>query len=233
MAENIVEWWRHFWDHADFWDAFWPSVWGALVGAGSAFALERRDRRNEQKAREIAECNRLMFTLIRMLSTLEDYEEQLFTLRKQRLKRDPEWNEIGALVGVTLRRPEFLLGEYTFLLEGKKAVATAEALNSIYVAEANFQAIVERLIERNQLWNEHCAYRAQRQYTRGEHGLNEVGAEKLLEARIKELTVWLKEDLPESIGIFRKLLPKLHIALALRYPKQTFLSFQPLPKPKE
>lgn len=76
---SILEWWRSFSEHTDFWNAFWPAVWGSLVGAAAAVALERRYRKQEIVSTQVGECNKLIFILGQMLSTLEDIQEAVST----------------------------------------------------------------------------------------------------------------------------------------------------------
>lgn len=125
MIGNIGAWWANFFEHPTFWNAFWPAVWGAVIGASTAFLLERRYRKHERIAREVGECNRLIFTLMQMLSALEDFQELLFDGPRKALGREPEWHEIGALPGAPKSGPDFVIGEYTFSLR----TATRKAMS--------------------------------------------------------------------------------------------------------
>jgi hypothetical protein len=231
--ESILDWWRNFWTHAQFWDSFWPAVWGALIGAAAATLLERRYRIRERISSEVGECNKLIFILGQMLSTLEDFNESLFENPRKKLKRAPEWNEIGALEGAPTQGPEFIIGEYTFLLEDDDPRSAAPyVLGRIYNAEANFRAIVARLNQRSQLWHEYNELRAATQFGRGEAALPGLASSAALTARLKELTCWLAEDIPESVAVFKKLLPELRAMLEVQYPKRHFIRLWPNDDPK-
>jgi len=226
--ESIFDWWRGFWNHTQFWDAFWPAVWGALIGAAAATWLERRYRTKERISREVGECNKLIFILGQMLSALEDINESLFENPRKRLGRAPEWNEIGALEGAPAVGPEFIIGEYTFLLEDDDPKSAAPyMLGRVYTAEANFRAILARLNQRSQLWHEHNELRAATQFGRGEAALPGYAGSAALAARLKELTSWLAEDIPESVALFKKIVPELRAMLEARYPKRHFIRLWP------
>ena len=226
--DSIPDWWARFGEHADFWNAFWPAVWGALVGAAAAVLLERHYRKQETVSSQIGECNKLIFILGQMLSALEDINESLFEGPRKRLGRAPEWNEIGALEGAPAAGPEFIIGEYTFLLEDDDPTSRAPlVLGRAYRAEANFKSILARLNQRSQLWHEFNEVRAAAQFRRGEDALPGITASAALTARLKEQTAWLAEDIPEEVESFKKLLAELRTMLAARYPKRHFIRLWP------
>jgi hypothetical protein len=225
--DSVLAWWRHFVEHAQFWDAFWPAVWGALVGAVAATLLERRYRVRERISKEVGECNKLIFILGQMLSTLEDINESLFVDRRKELGRDPEWDDIGALVGAPTQGPAFIIGEYTFLLEDDDPNSMAPAmLGRVYTAESNFKEILARLDERSLLWNQFLQYRGPT-FARGEEFLARMNEAAPIIARLKELTRWLAEDLPEAIALLKALVPNLREVLQVRYPKRRFVRLWP------
>jgi hypothetical protein len=222
--ESIADWWRTFWDHTEFWNAFWPACIGALAGAIVATSLTRLYRKRERIDREVGECNKLLFIVGRMMSALADINADLFERPRKKLGREPTWSDIGALEGAPDEGPDFIIGEYTFLLEDDDPKSLApQMLARVYTAEANFKAIIVRLHQRNQLWHEYNELRAPGRVARGEAGMPAVAATYAHTARIKELTEWLAEDLPESIKCFEKLLPELRVTLTKRYPKRRFI----------
>jgi hypothetical protein len=222
----IQDWWLTFWSHEHFWDAFWPSVWGAVVGALAAFYLEHRRRKAERNRREVGECNKLIFILGQMLSFLEDANDSMFELPTKKLGRRPKWEEIGALVGAPDRGPEFIIGEYTFLLENEGPDDRApDVLNDIYRVEGNFKALLGRLHLRNALWYDYSERRSVSQFMRGESGVAERAQAEALGKRINELTIWLEEDLRDSIAGLQKLMPQLRAALKVRFPGRSFIEF--------
>jgi hypothetical protein len=221
---SIADWWKTFWDHTEYWNAFWPAVWGALIGAIVATSLERCYRTRERTTGEVGECNKLLFILGRMLWALEDINDSLFVNQRKRLGREPAWNEIGAMEGAPAEGPEFIIGEYAFLLEDDDPSSLApQMLARAYTAEANFGAILSRLNQRSQLWHEYNETRAVGAFGTGEAAMPGIAASGVLSARVKELTIWLAEDIPESIESFRKLLPELRAMLTKRYPKRHFI----------
>lgn len=227
--QSISDWWRYFFYHTVFWDAFWPAVCGALVGASVAFSLEHQHRKRERIRHEVGECNKLIFILGQLLSFLEDAKESLFDTPAKKHGRAPTWDEIGAFVGAPDRGPEFIIGEYTFLLEDEISKDDApDVLNDIYRAEGNFKAILARINLRNELWYDFSEQRAASQFKRGESAIPDRAHSEALGKRISELTTWLAEDLPGAIESFKKLMPKLHAVLKARYPGRTFIDFWPV-----
>jgi hypothetical protein len=222
---SVADWWKTFWDHTEFWNAFWPALigglGGAVVGAVTVTSLEKLHRKRERLTREVGECNKLIFILGRMLWALGDINDSLFVNQRKKLGHDPAWNEIGALEGTPAEGPEFIIGEYTFLLEDDDPSSLApQVLTRAYTAEANFKSIIARVKERSELWHE---YSAMTPLGRGEDRLAGMAAAGALAARIKEQTAWLAEDIPESVKSFEKLLPELRTMLTKRYPKRHFI----------
>jgi hypothetical protein len=223
---SIVYWWKTFWDHTEFWNAFWPALIGglagAVVGAVTVTSLERLYRTRERLDREVGECNKLLFIVGQMLWALADINGWLFEGPRKKLGREPAWSEVGALEGTPDEGPEFIIGEYTFLLEDDDPESLApQMLTRVYTAEANFKAILARLHQRNQLWHEYKAMPPI--FGRGSEAIPGMAAAGALNVRLKEQTVWLAEDLPESIKSFEKLLPELRNMLTKRYPKRHFI----------
>jgi len=182
---------------------------------------------------EVGQCNKLIFILGQMLSTLEDIKTGLFDARREALGRDPEWHEIGALVGAPAEGPEFIIGEYAFLLQDDTPVERApEILGRIYYAEANFRQVLARLNERSQLWNEFLEHRAAGVFSRGEEALRTSGPSRALAARLTELTKWIEEDVTEWIPLFRSLFPDLYRVLNAKYPTKRFIRLWPQHDPK-
>lgn len=168
-----------------------------------------------------------------MLSTLEDINQSLFEDPRKQLGRAPEWDEIGALVGGPAEGPDFIIGEYTFFLEGDDPSGVApEMLGRIYNAEANFRQVLARVNERSRLWHEYNELRAAVQFGRGEAVLPRLATSAALTARLKELTGWLGEDLPKWIQSIRTVMPLLYKVLAAKYPKKRFIHLWPTDNPK-
>ena len=193
-------------------------------------ALSREQRRlNERRVgSEVGQCNKLIFILGQMVSTLEDIQEALFDDPKRKLGRDPNWNEIGALVGAPTEAPEFMIGEYAFLLEGEEPIERApEILGRIYNAEANFKQVLARLNERSLLWHQYNETRAAGMFNKGQEAVHALAASGSLIARLKELTTWLSEDLAEWIPAFKSVFPELYSVLNAKYPEKRFIRFWP------
>lgn len=227
MIDNIADWWRNFFEHPTFWDAFWPSVIGALTGAATAFILENRYRRRERVGREVGQCNRLLFTLGQMLSTLEDVHELLFTGPRQSLGREPMWHEIGALPGAPKAGSEFVIGEYDFLLEDRASEreATAKALTRVYFIVSRFNSALALVAERTDLYEQWRRFGMQAQL--GVEAAAAIMQRDVIGARVQQLTGMLLEDVPEAIGLFKEVIPQLREALALRYPRRQFIRLWP------
>ncbi|MEX2125976.1 MAG: hypothetical protein WD795_18950 [Woeseia sp.] len=227
--DNIAEWWANFFEHATFWSAFWPAVWGAVVGAAAAFLLERRYRERERIAREVGECNRLIFTLGQMLSTLEDFQEVLFEHPRKAHGREPKWNEIGALPGAPTSGPAFVIGEYTFLLEDRDTTSdTPKVLGRAYFAASRFNSALALVHERTALYDRHQLQRVATQFSVGSEAAPGIIETEALGKRIEQLTMMLAEDLPEAIDIFRTVLGQLHETLSARYPGRQFINLSPM-----
>ena len=85
-----------------------------------------------------------------MLWALADINDDLFERTREKLGREPSWNDIGALEGAPDEGPDFIIGECTFLLEDNDPKSLApQMLTRVYTAEANFKAIIARLHKRN------------------------------------------------------------------------------------
>lgn len=205
----------------DFWNAFWAAVFGALAGTAAAFALERRRRDAERVRYELGQCHILLFIVIRMASTLRDFQEQLFEPIDG---RERVWPEIGALSGAPLHGPEFAFKDYAFLLDGSETKSDAPGLlNKVYVATINFQANVDRLHERNELWNQLQHVRMGAAFARGDAGVEATGQSFALQRRIVELTQWLRDDVPEGIAEIDALQPILQGVIRARFPGKHFI----------
>jgi len=204
-------------------------VLGALVGAITAFSLERWYRKRERIAREVGECNKLIFILGQMLTALLVINDGLFEEPRKKLGRAPNWDEIGALDGAPTEGPDFIIGEYTFLLEDDDPISlTPYVLGRIYAAESEFRAILGRVSERSRLWHEFNETRVAARYMASAAELPGIAASTtLLTARIKELTTWLATPLPEAIETLKKIIPELRTALTKRYPKGRFIFLWP------
>ncbi len=223
---SVVDWWNTFWDHTEFWNAFWPALigalGGALVGAIAVTSLERMYRNRERMDREVGECNKLLFILGQMLKAVDGINESLFEAQRKKLGHEPAWNELGALEGAPSEGPEFIIGEYAFLLEDDDPTSQApKMLDRTYAAESTFKSIIARVHQRSQLWHEYSAMPPL--FGRGVEAIPGMAAAGALAARIKEQTAWLAEEIPESIESIKTLLPELRDMLTKRYPKRHFI----------
>jgi len=181
---------------------------------------------------EVGHCNKLIFVLGQMLTALESIQMALFEEPATKRGRPPEWSEIGALVGAPIDTPGFTLDEYAFLLQDEDPSDLApELLGRIYHAEANYRHLLSRLNDRSQLWHQYNEIRATPQFLRGEAALAEIGTTTALTARLKELTRWLAEDLPESIQTFKTLFQPLYAVLNAKYPGKRFIKLWPTNDP--
>lgn len=186
---SIADWWQHFSEHTEFWNAFWPSLigalGGALVGAIAVTFLERLFRRRERIDREVGESNKLLFILGQMLKATDSINESLFESSRKNLGHEPAWNELGALEGAPSEGPEFIIGEYTFLLEDDDPASLApQLLDRLYAAESKFESIIARVHKRSQLWYEYNA--AAVPSGRGPEALAGMATAGILAARLKE-----------------------------------------------
>lgn len=226
---NITAWWANFFEHSTFWNAFWPAVWGAIAGAFTAFLLERRYRKQERIAREVGECNRLIFTLGQMLSTLEDFQELLFDQPREALGRERAWHEIGALPGAPTSGPEFVIGEYTFLLEDRDTKGrTPEVLGRAYFAASRFNSTLALVHERTALYDRYRLQHAASQFGLGAEAVPDIMETEAIGRRVEQLTKMLAENLPEAIEIFKTMIAELHDELTARYPGRQFINLRPV-----
>ena len=125
-----------------------------------------------------------------------------------------------------------IIGEYTFLLEdGDPSSMAAEMLSRAYTSEARVKVILARLSERSMLWHEYDEARAGNMFVRGVDGMRGIATSGAIAARIKELTVWLGEEISASIASIKKLLPELLAVLAKRYPNRRFSTLLPQTAP--
>jgi hypothetical protein len=224
----VADWWLHFWEHTAYWDAFWPAVWGALVGAITAFVLERRYRKRERIAREVGECNKLIFILGQMLTALLVINDSLFEEPRKKLGRAPNWDEIGALDGAPTGA-----GVHHRRVHISTRRRRSDELGPLYAGKnlrgrAEFRAILGRVSERSRVWHEYNEIRVAAHYIASSAELPGIAkSTTLLTARIKELTAWLATPLPEAIETLKKIIPELRTALTKRYPKGHFIGLWP------
>jgi hypothetical protein len=203
-----------------------------IDGAERAAAAEREVTRLNQRRvdYEMGQCNKLIFILGQMLSSLEDIKDNLFIAPKEKFARDPRWDEIGALVGGPIEGPTFDIGEYSFLLEDHEPVDQApEMLARIYYAASNYQLVLSRVNERSALWHEYNEHRASASpFVRGEEASARMTSSGALVARLKEHTEWLAEDLSDWILKFRSLFPDLYKVFGTKYPGRDFIRLWPV-----
>ena len=221
MGHAVWKWLIGLPSYANFWNPFWAAVCGAVAGAASAFALERRRREAERVREEIGKCYTLHFFVMHMASVLVDFQEHL--VGKQ---GDPtrSWDKIGGLDGAPERGPEFDTKDYAFLLDGTSRNPEALALlTKIYLVRVNFNSTLTRLHTRNRLWGELLERRAGATFARGETAIDRMGQYQAVEARIEELTEWLRADFSETIEALEAIQPMLHRVFKARYPKQKFI----------
>ncbi|HUN73881.1 MAG TPA: hypothetical protein VMU40_05145 [Steroidobacteraceae bacterium] len=213
----------------DFWNPFWAAAFGALAGAAAAFELERRRREAERVRYELGQCHILLFIVIRMASTVRDFQEQLFEPIDG---RERVWHEIGTLSGAPLHGPEFAFKDYAFLLDGSETKSDAPGLlNKVYVSTINFQANVDRLRERNELWQQLQHVRFGSAFVQGEEAAEAMGHSAGLQHRIHELTEWLREDVPEGIAELDALQTVLPGVIRARFPTKHFIRSELKPGP--
>jgi hypothetical protein len=230
--DAIRDWWTHFFEHGGFWNAFWPAIWGALAGAITITLIDHYREKRRRIRREVGECNKLIFILGQMVSFLEDVNDYLFENPRKKYGRPAQWHEVGALEGAPDRGPDFILGEYTFLLEDEDADNRApDVLGDIYRAEGNFKAVLNRINVRSRLWHEYSDQQANSQFERGQEAMPHRALAGATPARIRELTAWLAEDIPETIAALRKIMPDLRQVLDARYPGRKFIDFWPANDP--
>jgi len=228
VLDNIGNWWANFLTHPTFWDAFWPSVLGALAGAVSAFVLERRYRERERIGREVGQCNRLIFTLGQMLSTLEDVNELLFIGPRKRLGREPQWHEIGGLPGAPEPGPSFVVGEYDFLLEDVDRKSNApRALGRSYHAVSRFNSALALVHERTQLYAQWHRLSTSSVFGVGAEGVAGLVETETVGHRVDQLTRMLAEDVPEAVALFKEVIGELRQALSVRYRGREFIRLWP------
>lgn len=221
IAANV---WHWVISANNFWSAFFAATAGALV----AFEVERRHKRRERLSRECAKANRLIATLGRMLSMLEDLQETLFDEPARKLGHAPRWHELGGLLGLPQRVPRIDVADYDFLLETEDpSDRAAEMLGHIEHAQTLLDAILTMLRERTEL-----AFRFQEigpsaALARGEAAIGPGSVAAALERRLKELTAGLASDVPVAISTIKEIVPKLRAALMTRYPHRQFLLLIP------
>lgn len=207
--------------YTDFWNAFWAGLFGAVAGALLAFTLERRNREAEQKREEIGKCYTLHFFVMHMASVLGDFQEQLFGKEGDAPR---SWDRIGSLDGAPERGTEFETEKYAFLLNGAAANPMALALlNKVYLARVNFNSALERLHIRNRLWGQLLERRGGATFSLGETAIDRMGQYHAIEARIIELTEWLRIDFRETIDELEAIQPLLHQVFKARYPKERLI----------
>jgi hypothetical protein len=237
---SMFDWWRHALDPVNamcseyclhFWEVI--GIWLAGVATFAAVFVSlylarqgERTRVHEQISKECAKANRLITTLGRMLTILEDLKETLFDEPANRLGRTPQWNEIGGLQGFPQRIPRVEVAEYDFLLETEDpSDCAAEVLGHIEHVQTLIDSIMAMIHDRTD-----CAYRLQEAgpvFGRGEAAISSLNNSATLQKRLKELTDGLASDIPAAISLIKKVVPQLRAALEARYPGRTFLLLIP------
>jgi hypothetical protein len=244
---SLLDWWRHALDPVQascseyclhFWEVIgiWftgAATFGAVLVSLYLARQGERTRVREQIIKECGKANRLITTLGRMLSILEDLKETLFDQPAKRLGRPPQWNEIGGLQGFPQRIPRVEVSEYDFLLETEKPNdRAAEVLGHIEHVQTLTDSIMAMIQDRTA-----CAYQLQAinptaQFTRGDAAITPGINAATLKQRLKELTDGLASDVPEAISSIKSVVPQLRTALEARYPGRQFLLLLPT-NPKE
>ncbi|MGH8224502.1 MAG: hypothetical protein ACREQZ_16160, partial [Woeseiaceae bacterium] len=78
--------------------------------------------------------------------------------------------------------------------------------------------------ERTSLFGRYRSQRATSQFGRGAEAAPGFMEAEATGQRVQQLTQMLKEDLPEAIGIFKRVIRELREALSARYPGRQFIS---------
>lgn len=108
-----------------FWGDFWAAAFGALIGAGAAFALAWWEKQREERRRRVAAGNIALLTMYRMWYEIYNYEQHI--IRNAVLKKDkaiPLWLRISLLA----RTPPDLRFDFpslVFLLRSSEPVTLA------------------------------------------------------------------------------------------------------------
>jgi hypothetical protein len=216
VVETFWKWLIGLPTYADFWNAFWASVFGATAGAFAAFTLERRRRKAERVRDEIGKCYTLHFFVMHMASVLLDFQGHLFGGEGNAPR--------GSLEGAPQRGADFETKDYAFLLDGTSKNPEALALlNKIYLATVNFNSTLARLHTRNRLWGELLERRPGATFATGQTAIDRIGQYQAIEARVTELTEWLRFDFHETIEELEAIQPMLQRVFTARYPKVPFI----------
>lgn len=199
------------------------SAFGAGFGALVAFSLARRRQAEDRVIAELGQCHILMFMLIHMAETMGNIDHQLFSQDKGPDGPRP-WERIGALEGAPTQTMGFLLRDYAFLVDGSEERSdAASVLKDVHTAVVSYEANIAMIHSRNQLRNEYIAKRDSVPLMTGEHAIPHINAYKVLCARIKEQTDWLRQDLPNDISTLELLCERLGRVISTRFPRRKFL----------
>jgi len=219
---------KNLFECSSFWSQFWPAIFGAAAGAWIAFFLERSRRERERISAESAKANRLITTLGRLLTNLEDIDELLFIGKPEELGDVRPFRGHGPVRGVPPLRVALDVADYEFLLETNDPTdPCAAALGRVVHAQAQYDCIVELFEERNS-----SALRLVELERGPMRELGEAGAPAHLEAKdvLKDIEFFhteLDDEIPTVAKLLKDVIGELRAALTKRYPKRQFIKLFP------
>jgi hypothetical protein len=132
----------------NFQSNFWASAFGALVGAGSAFLLERIHAAHAERKRRVSFGNQATHTLSLMYSVLASTEKALFgDYREANKGKSPHPLEVQGTNDTHAGTLQFNLAELAFLSE----THDPDILNRLLIAERRFRVTLDIANHRSRL----------------------------------------------------------------------------------
>lgn len=213
-----------------FWSNLVSTVIGAAVGALLAFELERRRRNDEQRHSEVGRCHQLFCLLVNRMNVLQDFHEQSFLdFEKAHKGRAPKWHEVGALDGAPGRTDEIPIGDYTFLIDGRKHKSDAASLlRKVQLSTINTNSLFDRIARRNQLWHEREYLKPQAEMQIGPDGAQARVQVIALDRSLEESTTWMRKDFEEEIAALKTIFVVFYQVMGEHYPDEKILHAKPI-----
>ena len=211
-----------------FWDAFLPAVIGALVGAaagaGIAFALERHRRLEEKRIQETGLCQALVFNMLQLLKNLIGLRHAYFLGAVQQLKRRPKWNEVLPQPSVEQEAPPFSAGDYMFLLDNEKGVATGASrlIQRVINDLVAYRITLGEIRLRERLFEQIFELQGHQQFLEGTAAAMNNLAVQTMAKRVDQLTGRIAFAISQHIEELRDLIPKISTAVYFRFPGKPF-----------
>ena len=145
---DTLAYWLCLFSLDSFQSNFWSAAFGALIGAGSAFVLERTQAWRMERRRNCSLGNQSIYKLSLMYTTLTNLENTLFgDFRAAHDGKDPQWWEVLGHNEVNTSGLRFDISELAFLAD----TYDPDILNRLMHAERVFATAVDTANRRSAL----------------------------------------------------------------------------------